>query len=68
MRLFAIQNESILKDIGLKNGDILKRLNGNSLADMSQASNLYAMLREERSFSLEFQRNLKDLVYNYDIK
>lgn len=68
LRMFAIKNGSLFQEIGLKNGDILKTINGNSLADITQAIKLFEKLKEERSIELSLERSKKDVVYNYSIK
>ena len=54
--------------IGLKNGDILKTINGNSLGDISQAMKLFERLKEERSITLTLERSKQQKVYRYQIR
>ncbi len=68
LRLFAIKSGSLYEKIGLKNGDILKNINGNSLADITEAMKLFEKLREERSISLEIERNREPVTYQYRIE
>ena len=67
-RLFAIKSGSMYEKIGLKNGDILKNINGNSLGDVSQAMKLFEQLREERNLTLELERSRKPKTFNYRIR
>lgn len=68
LRLFAIKTGSMYEKVGLKNGDILKAINGSSLADMSQAMKLFEQLRQEKSISLEIERNRQKTIYQYRIQ
>ena len=68
MRLFAIKSASLFEKIGLKNGDILKSLNGNSLGDLSQAMQLFEKLKTERSISLMLERNREEKEFKYTIR
>ncbi len=68
LRLFAIKTGSMYEKIGLKNGDILKSINDNSLADMSQAMKLFEKLREERSLSVVLERNRQEKRFSYSIR
>ena len=68
LRLFAIKTGSLFSEIGLKNGDILKDINGSSLADITQAIKLFEQLKQERSINLKLERGKQEVVYNYEIK
>ncbi len=68
LRLFAIKNGSLYEKLGLKNGDILKSINDNSLADMNQAMKLFEKLREERSLRVVLERNKKESTHFYTIQ
>lgn len=68
LRLFAIRKDSIFEKVGLKNGDILKEINGNSLADPSQALKLFEQLKDDREVNVKLERNKKARSFNYQIK
>jgi type II secretion system protein C len=68
LRLFAIKGGSLFEKIGLRNGDVLKQINGNSLADFSQAMKLFEKLKQERSIKLELERNRAAKTYLYEIR
>lgn len=68
LRLFAIKTGSLYEKIGLKNGDILKSINGNSLGDISQALKLFEQLKQERSISLTLERDKQDREFRYTIR
>ncbi|MCB0310379.1 MAG: hypothetical protein KDD42_04045 [Bdellovibrionales bacterium] len=68
LRLFAIRSGSLFEKIGLKNGDILKAINGNSLADFSQAMQLFQKLKEERNISISLERGKQDRDFKYIIQ
>lgn len=68
LRLFAIRSGSLFEKIGLMNGDILKSINGNSLADITQAMSLFQKLKEERSISLSLERNKQEKAFRYNIR
>ena len=68
LRMFAIRNASIFEKIGLRNGDILKSINGNSLGDLSQAMKLFERLKEERSLSVMLERNNEEKEFTYQIR
>ena len=68
LRLFAIRDGSLYQKAGLRNGDILKSVNGNSLADISKAAKLFEMLRDERSIVLEMERSRQARTVQYSIR
>jgi general secretion pathway protein C len=68
LRLFAIKTGSLYEKIGLRNGDVLKSVNGNSLADLSQAMQLFERLKTERSISLTVERNREQKEFKYQIR
>jgi type II secretion system protein C len=67
LRMFAIRTGSLFEKIGLQNGDVLKSVNGNSLADLSQAMQLFQKLKEERSIDLVLERNTAEKTFKYQI-
>lgn len=68
LRLFAIKTGSLYEKVGLKNGDILKNINGNSLGDISQALKLFEQLKQERSINLILERDKQDREFKYTIR
>jgi|GEM_PF-845059 len=68
LRLFAVKAGSFYERLGLKNGDVLKSINENSLADLSQAMQLLEKLKTERSFSISVERNSEPKELKYEIR
>lgn len=68
LRLFAIKSASMFEKIGLKNGDILKNINGSSMTDITQAVKLFEQLRNERSISVLVERNREERELQYQIR
>jgi len=56
-RLFAIRQNSIFDQLGLKNGDIIQSINGSEINDPSQALALFQQLRNERELNVNLLRN-----------
>jgi len=68
LRLFAIKPDSLFAKVGLKNGDILKTINGKSMADPSQALKLFEELKDERSITVVLERNRIVSEFKYEIR
>jgi general secretion pathway protein C len=67
-RLFAIRQNSIFDRIGLRNGDIIKRVNGTDVSDASRALGLFQNLRNERQVVVELVRNKEDKTLSYSFR
>ena len=67
-RLFAIRRDSIFEKLGLKNGDIVSRINGNELTDPARAMSLLQELRGEGSVNVEVNRNRAPVGLSYEIR
>jgi general secretion pathway protein C len=67
-RLFAIRSGSIFDKIGLKNGDIIQRINGSEMSDPSKALQLLQELRSESDLSVEVVRNRQPMTLSYSIR
>lgn len=68
LRLFAIKAGSLYTKIGLKNGDILKNINGKDLGDLSEAMKLFQELKEEREFKVVLERNREQKEFSYRVR
>lgn len=67
-RLFAIRRDSIFEKIGLKNGDIVSRINGNELTDPARAMAMIQELRGENRITVELSRNREPTTMTYEIR
>jgi general secretion pathway protein C len=67
-RLFAIRQDSLFDRIGLKNGDIIQKINGVELTDPSRAMALFQELRNEREISVEVLRNKEPRTLSYQFR
>ena len=68
LRMFAIKQGSLFEKIGLKNGDILKSVNGNNLGDITQAVKIFEKLKEEKNLSLSLERDRNEQEMRYQIQ
>lgn len=66
-RVKAIDKGSLYEKLGLRNNDILKAVNGESLAEAGgeKLMGLFKLLRNEREFTVELQRGSQTQVLNY---
>ena len=64
-RLFAIRQGSLFDKIGLKNGDVIQRVNGSELSDPARALALFQELRSEREITVDVLRNKEQKTLSY---
>lgn len=64
----AIVNGSLYQKIGLKNGDILRKVNGVGITGAKQAMAMYKNLQSARFIDLELLRNNAIMPIHYEIK
>jgi len=67
-RVFAIRQGSIFDKIGLRNGDIIQRINDGELNDPARALALFQELRNEREIRVELIRNRQPKVLTYQLR
>jgi general secretion pathway protein C len=67
-KLFSIKPGSIYSKIGLKNGDVIQKINGYEMNSPDKALEIYQKLKDASSVSIEFQRRGKSKHFNYNIQ
>lgn len=66
-RLYAVRPGSFFDKIGLKNGDILRAVNGNEMSSPDRALEIYSKLRSASHVNVSIQRGGKDQSMDYTI-
>ena len=67
-RVFSIKPGSIYDQMGLKNGDIITTVNGAPLDSPAKALELFTLLRNESSFSVDVRRHGGTQSFSYNIR
>jgi general secretion pathway protein C len=67
-KFYAIRPDSLPRDLGFKNYDLLKRINGLPLGTQDQALEAYAKLRRSDKLLLEIERDGQPLVKEITIE
>lgn len=67
-RLFSIKPQSLVDRIGLKNGDIVQRVNGVEVSDPSTAFSLLQELQGHSQVRVDVLRNHQPVTLSYDIQ
>ncbi len=67
-KVFQIKPGSIFEKMGLRDQDVLKRVNGQDLDTIEKGMGLFGTLRNEKTISIDIVRNGTRLNYTYEIQ
>ncbi len=67
-RIFSIRPGSLYSKIGIKNGDVIKSINGISLSSPDKALQAYSRLQNARKLSLDIVRHGRTETLEYSIE
>jgi len=67
-KLFQIKKDSVFQKVGLKNSDVIQRINGQRLDSVEKGLDLFAALRDETNFTLDILRNNAKKTINIEIQ
>lgn len=67
-KIFQIKADSIYEKLGLKDNDIIKRVNGQDLDNFEKATGLFTALRNEKTISIDIVRGGNKMSYTFDIR
>jgi general secretion pathway protein C len=67
-KLFSIRPDSLYSQIGLRNGDILQRINGLSLDNVERGLEAYQKMRESPRLELDVERNGQPMRLTYSVR
>ena len=67
-RLFSIKPQSLIDRIGLKNGDVVQRVNGVEISDPSTAFGLLQELQGHAQVRVDVMRNHQPVTLSYEIQ
>lgn len=68
LALSQIKPNSIFRRMGLRNGDVLKSVDGQQIRSVDDALKLYESLKSADNVSVELQRRGRDRIINYNIR
>jgi len=67
-KIFNIRPGSLFAQLGMVNGDIIKRVNGLDITGPEQALQMFTQLRDESRVTVDLERFRKNLTLQYDIR
>ncbi len=67
-KVFNIRPSGVFAKIGLRNGDVIKRVNGEEISSPEKALQLFQFLKTEDTFEIEILRNGQDMTFTYRLR
>jgi len=67
-KIFNIKSGSIYERIGLKNGDVIQKINGFEINSPDKAFEVYQKLKDAKAISVEINRNGSNMTLDYTIR
>ncbi len=67
-RMSGIRRNSLFKELGVKNGDIVHNVNGQELTSMASAMSAYESLQNDKNFTFEITRRNQRQTFEYEIR
>ncbi len=67
-KILKIDQDSIYEKLGLKEGDIIKKVNGQIVTSPKNAKQLFSKIKQLNKFEITIERNGKEEVLRYSIK
>lgn len=67
-KIFNIRPGSLFAQLGMVNGDIIKRVNGLDITGPEQALQMFQQLRDESQVTVDLERFRKNLTLQYEIR
>ena len=67
-KVFAIKPDSIFAKVGLKNGDVIRKVNDNDISSPEKAFQIFQELRNEKNLSIEISRRGQTQNFSYEIR
>ncbi len=67
-KLFSVRKGSIFNKIGLKNRDVVQRINGVNLDSAEKGLELFQALRNETSFEVDILRNSRKTTLRFNVQ
>jgi general secretion pathway protein C len=68
VKLYGIRRNSLLGRLGVRNGDMLRTINGFDMASPDTALEAYSVLRSADKLTLAIQRQRKEVTLEYNIE
>ena len=67
-KVFAIKPQSIFAKIGLKNGDVIRKVNDQDITSPEKAFGVFQELRNEKNLTVEISRRGQNQSLSYEIR
>ena len=65
IKVEEIQQDSLLNDLGIQEGDIIRRVNGREISGLGSMQNIYRELKNKKVAVVKLKRNGQDYLFTY---
>ncbi|MCX7959177.1 MAG: PDZ domain-containing protein, partial [Deltaproteobacteria bacterium] len=67
-KIFNIKANSIYEKIGLKNGDVIQKINGFEINSPDKAFEVYQKLKDAKAINIDISRDGRNMSFDYTIR
>lgn len=67
-KIFAIRPRSVYRELGIRNGDIIERVNTQDLNSIESVLEMFQTLKSDNSFTIDLKRRGKKQTFTYEVK
>lgn len=67
-KIFRIKADSFYNKLGLRNGDVIRKINGFDINSTEKAMQMFTILRTEKSLQIELARRGQNMTMDYTIR
>jgi len=67
-RIMMVKPRSLIAELGLRRGDVLKNVNGLALDSPEKALQVFAQLRQAKQIKIGLERKGKPMTFQYEIR
>ena len=67
-RVFSVRQGSIFQKLGIRNGDVIQRVNGVVMDDAKKGFEMFQTLKDQSHFTIDLRRGSEKKTYTYDVR
>ena len=68
VKIFSIGRQSLFRNIGLRNGDVIHRINETEMSNIENALSIFEDLRNQQNFKIDITRHGQKMTFDYTVK
>ncbi len=68
VKIFSIGRQSLFRKIGLRNGDVIHKINETEMNDIENALSIFEDLRNQQNFKIDITRHGQKMSFDYTVR